>query len=659
MDDDHVVGFNGVMPVDVLYNNSQRPVLWSCDFYVDRACRGKGLGRMLKNALHEKSDIIMSFGISKMAAPVLLKMGWHSSDEVCVFRKYRSVNSPRHALVSLLQQYNAIRGSITRRRGLDLECRLCNSLPELASVNALWESAGQGYRKIVVRNHAYLHWRYECHPLARYRFIQVFDKGELRAIGVLRQGRGSVQLVDMLACVDDRSARNAIVAAMLDLDSECTGFACSTSDPLLSSCLQNHGFFKARRKPRFFVRSADTADADCERGWFIMGGDSDGDLLAAARDHDELRISVITDPAEFRSMETRWRELLCRSDANPLFMSWAWQFSWWETWGEHLGLDLYLLVANRGDRLVGIAPLYLDRIALAGRLPVNRLQFVGNAFRRRGTVRTEYLEFITERQSADEVCMAFASYIAASDCWDEIVMCDVLRTTPTCRAMQSVGRRHGWLSFVRFLDKGVRIVTTGSFENYLSGLGGNTRLKLFNRRKYLDSLGRVEMDHADSSTVDDFFSILNRFHRERWGKDCFAGESLHFHKQFLQRLAEGSNYDFERISVDGRPISVIYNVKAVDTIFNLQSGFDAHFDSKLSLGTLHMGLAIERAFADQEVRAFDLLAGRGKKHFYKAHFNGETVEFITLQLVRRRLLKLIYQIFMLIPGRFRGRDKSS
>lgn len=370
----------------------------------------------------------------------------------------------------------------------------------------------------------------------------------------------------------------------------------------------------------------------------------------------DITITRITDSGQFRDMRAEWQALLEQSSVSPLFMSWAWQYSWWETWGERLGLQLYLLVARRGDRLVGIAPLYLDRVALAGQLPVIRLQFIGNAFRRQDTVRTEYLEFISETGSADEVCNAFARQIADWDNWDEFVLCDLLSTTPTSQSMQSIAERHGWLKFVRMLDRGVQVDTSGRFDDYLSGLGRNTRLKLYNRRKYLESLGRVELIHADSDTLDDLFSVLNKFHRERWGKDCFAGESLLFHKQFLQRHMESGSYDFECITVDGKPISAIYNVRAADTMFNLQSGFDTQFDSKLSLGTLHMGLAIEEAFSEKGIKAFDLLAGRGKNQFYKTHFNGEIVEFSTLQLVRRRLLKLVYRLYLIIPERYRNRD---
>jgi len=656
MDDGRVVGFNGVMAVDVLYNNEQTRVLWSCDFYVDRDYRGKGLGRMIKNALHEKSDIIMSFGISKMAAPVLLKMGWHSSGEVYVFRKYRAVRSYRQVLASLVQLFNTVRGSFSRCKGRRLECRVCDSLPARESIDALWEIAGPGYRKIVVRNHAYLHWRYERHPLGRYRFVHVVAGDELRAIGVLRHGRGTAHLVDMLVSADDRAARNAIVAAMLDLDPECATFACSTSDRLLSSCLQDHGFFKARKQPRFFVRSADASDTDCEQGWFIMDGDSDGDMLAAAQVLDAIRIKEIADPAEFRAMEASWNELLERSDANQLFMSWAWQYSWWETWGDAMGLDMYLLVASRGNDLVGIAPLYFDKVLLGDYLPVVRLQFIGNAFRRQGTVRTEYMEFITARDCENDVCQAILEYMSVDRRWDEFIVCDMPGTSRTFRSILDQRDRKKWLVFVRDSDRGIKVNTEGRFGDYLSGLGKNTRHKLFGRRKYLQKTGNIEVTSSTMATLDEYFAVLNRFQRARMGRDCFSADSLLFHKRLLHRLTAGQDFELACIQRGNAPVSIIYNISSRDTVYNIQSGFDEHFDAKLSMGTLHLGLAIEHAFADPGTKAFDMLAGSGKKEYYKSRFHGDEVEFITLQVARKRLLKVLYTLYLRLPGIFKGRD---
>jgi hypothetical protein len=367
----------------------------------------------------------------------------------------------------------------------------------------------------------------------------------------------------------------------------------------------------------------------------------------------DITITRITDAGRFSDMQAEWQVLLEQSSANNLFMGWAWQYSWWETWGEQLGLQLVLLTAYRGDHLVGIAPLYLDRVVLAGWLPVSRLQFVGNAFRRHGTVRTEYLEFICMREDADEVCQAFARHLANHVAWDEFVMCDVMRDSATSKAVLTAAGEAGCMDFVRVADRGIRIDTRGQFDAYLAGLGRQTRLKLYNRRSYLDTLGRVGVQRADAGSLDKYFAILNEFHRKRWGVECFNSESLRFHKHMLQRLADGNSYELECLTLDDEPISTLYNVSAGCTVYNLQSGFNERFNRKLSLGTLHMGLSIERAFADPGMVSFDLLAGMGKKQFYKSHFKGEVVNFTTLQIVRRRMLKVLYRLYLLLPGRSR------
>ena len=277
-----VAGFNGVMPIDVLYDGERISALWSCDFFVDGAYRRQGLGKRIKEALIEKSELIAAFGISNLAAPVLLKMGWHSSGEVGVFRKYRSFDSLRKIAIGGLQLANAIGGVVERPRGKAQEVILADALPEKRLVDGLWERVGGSYRKIVVRNHDYLHWRYERHPLARYRFAHVYAGRQLEAIGVYRESGANAQLVDMLCEARDGASRDRLVTAIARLYPDSSRCGCITSDRLLAASLRRHAFFRTREEIRFFVRSARPADSACESGWFIMTGDSDGELLEAA-----------------------------------------------------------------------------------------------------------------------------------------------------------------------------------------------------------------------------------------------------------------------------------------------------------------------------------------------------------------------------------------
>ena len=44
---------------------------------------------------------------------------------------------------------------------------------------------------------------------------------------------------------------------------------------------------------------------------------------------------------EFLNSEDEWSELLSRSGADRLFLSWRWLISWWNTWSEQAELVIY------------------------------------------------------------------------------------------------------------------------------------------------------------------------------------------------------------------------------------------------------------------------------------------------------------------------------
>ena len=407
----------------------------------------------------------------------------------------------------------------------------------------------------------------------------------------------------------------------------------------------------------FIMLSNREEDTPCKTDRFITTGNSGGESQDPAHGNSGVAVKLVSNPADFGKLENAWDNLLENSTANCLFLSWQWLHSWWGTWAAGYDLKLFLLLAYRDDELVGIAPLYLDRVSLPGGIRVRRLQFIGNAWRQRETVRTEYLEFIAHEKLQREVCTAFVDYISSAKDWDEFVICDILRSTETYR--QFLQHAHGkhWLVFDRCIDYGVCVDTTGSFQDYLASLGRHTRLKLYNRRKYLDSRGDITQTRASLAELDSYFEILNSLHRKRWGRDCFSGDSLKFHKLFLSRLKTSRSFDLACICCGGDPISIIYNIRVKDAVFNLQSGFVEDFDRKLSLGTLHLGLSIENAFNDAGVRSYDLLAGRGKKYFYKPRFHGEKIEFVTLQVVRKQSLKLAYRLYLLLKGMFKGKPR--
>ncbi|MCC5794982.1 MAG: GNAT family N-acetyltransferase, partial [Chromatiales bacterium] len=346
---------------------------------------------------------------------------------------------------------------------------------------------------------------------------------------------------------------------------------------------------------------------------------------------DSIHTRLIPE-SEFLQMADAWQDLLDRSSADPLFMSWPWLSAWWETWSGKLQLELYLIGVYAGPQLIALAPFYRHRHRLPFAGGLTHLQLLGNALRIAPTVRTEYSSFLVDHARSTPAVRALTRVLAASE-WDVITVSDM--STDFSVLLDGIAGDLQTIAGARSTDRGTRIDTSRSFQDWLSGLGPNTRLRAYNRRSYVERNGHT----ITRETLDDHDAMiaqLNNFHRERWGAPCFPADAIAFHRRLQDRLSPAQQARSTALLIDGQVCSVLYDLQAGQTIYNLQSGFLEHYDSKLSLGTLHLGFSIESAYADHGVHHYDLLAGGGKKHYYKSRLNGMDTHFITASYCRTR-----------------------
>lgn len=354
--------------------------------------------------------------------------------------------------------------------------------------------------------------------------------------------------------------------------------------------------------------------------------------------------------SDFRQMAHEWQRCLAHSSANPVFLSWAWQYSWWEVWSQILGLELVLIgVYDQSDQLVGLGPFYRRAILTRLGARVYRLYLIGSAWRLAPTVRTEYCGLVLPRGEELSVNHAILGYVSRLH-WDELVCSDVVLENLGQFAPSGFKCSAPLKWITRGDDIGVRIDTSGSFDGWLEKLGKNTRLKAYNRRGYLRGRGDLCFGLHDSQSDGDFFDCLNQFHQKRWGKAVFDEDALRFHRLFLERLPLcGGHGELTSLRFNGECVSVLYDVVVANWRINLQSGYVEDFDTKVSLGSLHLGFATEAAFQAEGVGFYDLLAGSGKTHFYKSRFQGEVVKFLTFQVVRSRILNGLYRLQAVSP----------
>ena len=121
------------------------------------------------------------------------------------------------------------------------------------------------------------------HPVAQYQFLTLKEDGRLVGIATLRESGSTLRLVDYVGVLDRPLVLADLIRAMERYFLQAHREVCTTSSPALQAALLGCGFLRTRARPRFYVRSSLESDRNCEAGWFIMSGDSDGDLLEAAR----------------------------------------------------------------------------------------------------------------------------------------------------------------------------------------------------------------------------------------------------------------------------------------------------------------------------------------------------------------------------------------
>ena len=95
--------------------------------------------------------------------------------------------------------------------------------------------------------------------------------------------------------------------------------------------------------------------------------------------------------------------------------------------------------------------------------------------------------------------------------------------------------------------------------------------------------------------------------------------------------------------LDGKPISVLYDVICKGRRYNLQSGFAEHTLQGLSPGALHMGYAIEAAIKSGQ--EYDFLAGCGKNQNYKANIANRQaiIKTVTVEKSRVKIMRGLKQ----------------
>ena len=324
----------------------------------------------------------------------------------------------------------------------------------------------------------------------------------------------------------------------------------------------------------------------------------------------------------FRGMRDEWNSLLEKSVTNEFFLLWEWVYSWWQSFKDHSKVLFILIGRNLEGRLVGIAPLFIDRSKPGGFLEKNILRFCASV----GAC-PDHIDFISDIEHADSFLKALFKYVKErGKQWDMIVLDGVKEDS----IINNYLRQNGFLDLPvsRTADSDSLcpyLPLEKDFEGYLKSFSAKTRQTLMRKRRALfenkgsgAAYARFEIV-KDALDLDGQIRQLFILHMERalrkGIKSNYEGSRRYnFHRGFIHSLFHTGKIVLAFLYRGSVPIASYYCIKHNGKYSYYQAGISVEGE-KASAGTVLLSLLIEKAFEDG-CSEFDFLRGSEEYKFF-------------------------------------------
>jgi CelD/BcsL family acetyltransferase involved in cellulose biosynthesis len=347
-------------------------------------------------------------------------------------------------------------------------------------------------------------------------------------------------------------------------------------------------------------------------------------------------LTVIRTNAEFQALEPEWTRLYEGTSPRNPFLSYGWTHACWTTVCP--GARLFILTARADGRLVGIAPLVLER-----QVGFRVVRFIADS-------RSDYLGFLqaVERPEVEGVLLEELARLRRH--WDLAVLRQLSDTFSALMGAPIPGElRHQRIE--------------GTVALYLSFPGdwealckeGPPQLRHAKRpaRKFAKERGTVERitDRDVLRHVGEIIEVEARSWKVRDGVTRFQpGPGERLLRAVLGALGARGEVELWLARMEERPVAFLINLLTPERIYYYQGAYHEEYKKYYPGGVLHLH-AMERAWNDG-VREYDFMRGGAA---YKADWtNG--VRPVSYQALYPPTLRgrMAYQVLLALRWRLKG-----
>jgi CelD/BcsL family acetyltransferase involved in cellulose biosynthesis len=351
------------------------------------------------------------------------------------------------------------------------------------------------------------------------------------------------------------------------------------------------------------------------------------DMMKGRHNTIGLSVSPVKDSKAFQGMKVEWNVLLEESEANNIFLTWEWMYTWWEIYGQDY--ELYIItVRNPLGELVGIAPFKVSERGILRGDRSRALEFIGWG----GDVPTEYLDIIAKKGWETKVLNSVAEYIFGNNTWTKVDLHHLSSTSPSIPVMKEYMKKRGVPFRIGRFSICPIVVLPESWEEFLSWKSVNFRKKTKEyRRTSLRDLGAHLIRCDSPATLQEDMDALIKLHRKRWGRSSGAFRTkkyVTFHRRVSRLFLENNWLRLFFLKQEDKTLAGIYCFHHNKKYYYYQSGRDTEYP-KYRLGMVLLNEVLKEAIKEK-AGEFDLLTGEEAYKYRWAHYTKETVRLSSL-----------------------------
>lgn len=324
---------------------------------------------------------------------------------------------------------------------------------------------------------------------------------------------------------------------------------------------------------------------------------------------------------DFLALRHEWQALLADSSSDTLFMTWEWQYTWWQHLAEHR--TLAILTVRLAGKLMAIAPMAIKPPDLKRMIPFRYLEILGT-----GNVGSDYLSIIVARGAEHAMMPAISAALLKRNFVLEISNTEhgshVI--TMAALALNALGCRTArhTQSFSPYID-----MAAFDWDSYMSRNNSASETRFNKKLRKLERTFsvRLEQTRLESTRTRDL-QILIDLHLQRWdgkgGSNAFDSAALcSFHASFTETALQNNWLRLFILRLDDKPAAAVYGFFYHDVFYYYQAGFAPEF-SQYSVGYLAIGLTVKKAF-EEGAHEYDMLHGEEEYKYTWATSDRELV----------------------------------